>query len=63
MTSSFSEDPLLSSFLIKIECVLVLLSPLWNASRIQVASSGNHRNVKESKVNTVLLFSWVKLKV
>lgn len=55
MLSCFSEDPLLSSFLIKIECALVLFSLPWNVSRIQVQSSGNHKNVKWRKANGALL--------
>lgn len=57
MLSCFSEDPLLSSFLIKIECALVLLSPPRNASRIQVQPAGNHENVKWKNPKGVLSWS------
>lgn len=59
MLSCFSEDPFLSSFLIKIECALVLLSPLWNTSRIQVPFSGNYENVKKERYNSAVLLSWM----
>lgn len=57
MLLCFSEDPLLSSFLIKIECALVLLSPPRNASRIQVQPAGNHENVKWKNPKGVLSWS------